>query len=56
MNNRTLAATKYQLWERRTAVITFYIVLLLVFLCNIILNQVATVDPAELFGDLEENS
>ena len=44
MNKRTLAATKYQLWESRTAVITFYIVLLLVFLCNIILNQVATAD------------
>lgn len=42
MNKRLLAATKYQIWESRTAVITFYIVLLLVFLCNIILNYVAT--------------
>lgn len=44
MNERTLAATKYQIWESRTAVITFYIVLLLIFLCNIVLNLVATAD------------
>mgnify|MGYP001049806691 CR=1 FL=1 len=44
MNKRTLAATKYQIWESRTAVITFYIVLLLIFLANIILNQIATAD------------
>ena len=44
MNKRTFAATKYQLWESRTAVITFYIVLVLIFLLNLTFEQIATAD------------
>lgn len=36
MNKRTLAATKYQIWEGRTSIITFYLILAAIFCVNFI--------------------
>jgi hypothetical protein len=45
MNKRLLAATKYQVWESRTAVITFYLVLFCIFFINYAVSFVA--DPVD---------
>lgn len=53
MNKRLLAATKYQLWESRTSIATFYMVLAAIFCVNFVVAFVATADDGGAYGSYD---
>lgn len=53
MNKRLLAATKYQIWESRAAIATFYIILAVIFCVNFVVAFVATADDGGAYGSYD---
>lgn len=53
MNKRLLAATKYQIWEGRTAIATFYIILAVIFCVNFVVTFVAADSDGGAYGSYD---
>lgn len=53
MNKRLLAATKYQIWEGRTSIATFYLILAAIFCVNFVVAFVAADNDGGAYGSYD---